>query len=196
MVRPTPSNIGWQTNLLALNATIEAARAGDAGKGFAVVAGEVKSLAGQSAKSAGEISTRITTIQQVSAETARTIDAIAAAIGTMEHTATAIAAAVEEQTAATSEIARCVSVTAGHAEEVNRLMTSVKSSVRQARAAGHRRRRVCEAAGRRDADNEPDADQSGTHGVQPLGPAQRSPPRGVARRPGPGRWSDRIGAGL
>jgi hypothetical protein len=100
------------------------------------VAGEVKNLAGQSAKSAGEISAHIATIQDVSAETARTIDAIAAAIGTMEQTAATIAAAVEEQTAATSEITRCVSVTAGHAEDVNRLMDSVKTSVRQARVAG------------------------------------------------------------
>lgn len=55
-------DIADQTNLLALNASIEAARAGEAGKGFAVVAEEVRKLADESNKAAGEIEQVITSI--------------------------------------------------------------------------------------------------------------------------------------
>jgi methyl-accepting chemotaxis protein len=119
------TDIAEQTNLLALNATIEAARAGEAGRGFAVVAGEVKALAGQTAKATEDIAKQISDMQHA---TERSISAI----GAIEHTirdigaiSSAIAAAVTEQGAATQEIARSVDVAARRtqdtAEEVSRV---------------------------------------------------------------------------
>mgnify|MGYP001092186526 FL=1 len=69
----TITGISKQTNLLSLNASIEAARAGDAGKGFAVVAEEIRKLADDSAKAAGEISNHV---QHIST---RTMDSVQSA---------------------------------------------------------------------------------------------------------------------
>ena len=111
------TDIAEQTNLLALNATIEAARAGEAGRGFAVVAGEVKALAGQTARATEEIAAQIAAMQRA---TARSIDAITAIERTIREIgdiSAAIAAAVTEQGAATQEIARAVDVAAQRTAE-------------------------------------------------------------------------------
>ncbi|WP_207458059.1 methyl-accepting chemotaxis protein [Azospirillum sp. SYSU D00513] len=135
--------IASQTNLLALNATIEAARAGEAGKGFAVVAGEVKSLAGQTAKATEDISSQIAEIQAATRSAVAAVDGIGRSIGEVDHVASSIAAAVEEQAAATREISRNVAETAAAAEEVSRRIAEVSH---EADATGGRAAEVRDAA--------------------------------------------------
>ncbi len=125
------SDIAGQTNLLALNATIEAARAGDAGRGFAVVASEVKSLAVQTAKATGDISSKILGMQQVTGEAVAAIERIGGTISKVNEIAAVIAAAVEEQAAATKDIAANVQQAAVGTQDVSGTIGEVSI------AAGH-----------------------------------------------------------
>jgi methyl-accepting chemotaxis protein len=122
-------SIAEETNLLALNAAIEAARAGDAGLGFAVVAAEVKELADESQKSAGNIALIINDLQKMSetmakavqismeevkkgnssvGETLSIFNEIVDSISTINTNMTEVAAASEEQAASVEEVTATV----------------------------------------------------------------------------------------
>jgi methyl-accepting chemotaxis protein len=128
--------IAEQTNLLALNATIEAARAGEAGKGFAVVAGEVKSLAGQTAKATSEIANNVASIRSSVERATGAIGAIDHVINDMADIAAIIAAAVEEQGASVGGIAQASNEAAhGARQSAERVKEAKRAAEAAARAA-------------------------------------------------------------
>jgi methyl-accepting chemotaxis protein len=142
------NEIAEQTNLLALNATIEAARAGMAGKGFAVVASEVKSLATQTGKATGEISSQISAIQEVADKAAQAMRRIGGTIGEVNAVATSIASAVEQQGAATQEITRNTQEAARRTGEVASNITGVTAGADATGTAAADVRTSAEALGR------------------------------------------------
>jgi methyl-accepting chemotaxis protein len=138
------TTIAEQTNLLALNATIEAARAGDAGKGFAVVASEVKDLAQETARATGDITARISAIQDMTSRTAEAINAVSVVITRIDEGQHTIAAAVEEQSATTELMARNVSEVSTAATDISDTLTHITASTESTAEGANTTRRSAE----------------------------------------------------
>lgn len=123
------NDVAGRTNLLALNATIEAARAGEAGKGFAVVAEEVKALATQTAKASGDISARISAIQNVTHDAASSLTCIINDIGSIDEVTVAIAAAMHEQRVASAGFVETFQTVNQAVEDVAKRMSEISNTV-------------------------------------------------------------------
>ena len=118
----TIQEIANQTNLLSLNAAIEAARAGEAGKGFAVVADQVKNLAEESAKAAGETTKLIE----------MTIQAVDKGITIADETAENMQGVMEGARIATEkmqEVAESLKLEAQNMHEIDQNITKVAEVV-------------------------------------------------------------------
>ncbi|MBR4816703.1 MAG: methyl-accepting chemotaxis protein [Lachnospiraceae bacterium] len=149
--------ISSQTHLLSLNASIEAARAGEAGRGFSVVAEEIRNLATESTKSAGEIQKLVDGINRQTGSSAESVDAarsiadeqfelvnrsksifdsmkqsmdsLNAELGNIDTATEAADLRREEAVGAVGDISDIISQSTGNAENVKQILERLKKDI-------------------------------------------------------------------
>ena len=100
-----------------------------------MVAGEVKALAGQTARATDEISCQINTVRTEIGGTVQAMEGIVATIGRINAIAASVAAAIEQQDAATREIARNVDQASVGTQEVSSTIAGVTRAAHDTGAA-------------------------------------------------------------
>jgi methyl-accepting chemotaxis protein len=128
------SQIASQTNLLALNAAIEAARAGEQGRGFAVVAEEVRKLATDSERAAGDVRKMVTEMRdrvRATGQSFRTSTAQLGDVSAMSRRASESMTAIEDAVHRVERVAQRVGEAAQLTSEATAQLFTRLSSASQ-----------------------------------------------------------------